>query len=496
MSTVKYVGESGRKNAGNLPLAKSRRWFTLFCITALAFSGCGDTAKPVVSPAQGSVFGYFGGPFEAPGSFTNKNAVAVFDHLGGQIQVTTLAGNSTSRAIAGTFSTADTGFLAITEDFATPTNTGGSVAPQNPPLTGAWAVEIVNAGTLANLLISSPGVVSPVQASPTAMVDDSACPNFPSAAQFNFVTVPVNSTTNPDIADYGTVGIATQGSAVTFTSQPYLVGAQAQTALTSTGACSVTPIGALTTYPFNPYGNGSLPTTDLISVGRSGLLVSQISQAAGFAPGAFGGGEGILGVMQPTSAVDPSALAGIQFNGFVYSPKNGVKQNTYDITALAATFGDHTGASPSCSVLQASLAANNGQGAGTVPVLPSANAIYGGEYLITTSGNPVNDPTGATGSENCDVAIDLGTQDSVNNGLFPNATIFIGSNFPPFSATNPWNCPGVCAASFPAAAVVGQVDQKYVIFVSASAGSTPPAVLPDNSASAIPQPVGIYLFQK
>jgi hypothetical protein len=97
------------------------------------------------------------------------------------------------------------------------------------------------------------------------------------------------------------------------------------------------------------------------------------------------------------------------------------------------------------------------------------------------------------------VAIDLGIEDSANHGLFPNATVFIGSSYPPFSAANPWNCFGttqVCALSFPAAAVVGKVQGQYVIFVVTSAASSPAAQLPNSQGSPLAQPVGIYLFQK
>jgi hypothetical protein len=97
------------------------------------------------------------------------------------------------------------------------------------------------------------------------------------------------------------------------------------------------------------------------------------------------------------------------------------------------------------------------------------------------------------------VAIDLGIEDPANNGLFPNATVFIGSSYPPFSAANPWNCFGttqVCAVSFPAAAVVGQVQGQFVIFVVTSAVSKPKAELPDGQGNLLSQPVGIYLFQK
>jgi hypothetical protein len=40
------------------------------------------------------------------------------------------------------------------------------------------------------------------------------------------------------------------------------------------------------------------------------------------------------------------------------------------------------------------------------------------------------------------------------------------------------------------------VQGKFVIFVSASGVSSPPAQLPDGSGSLSAQPVGIYLFQK
>jgi hypothetical protein len=194
--------------------------------------------------------------------------------------------------------------------------------------------------------------------------------------------------------------------------------------------------------------------------------------------------------------VDVGAVITAQYDGFIYAPLNGAHES-YDITVLASAFGDHAATSPACSTLQSSLTANSRQGSGNVPAPPSANSLYGGEFLTTTSTGTVNDPTGASGSENCDVVIDLGTQDSVSNGLFPNAKIFIGSNYPPFSASNPWTCAGTtCAVSFPAAAVVGKVQGRYVIFLVASAASNPSARLPDNFGNAAAQPVGIYLFQK
>ena len=486
-------------------LAPSKAVFAL----AIVFTavGCGQTAKPVTPASAGKVYSYFGGPFAVAG-ITSGNlfqAVATFDHAANQVGVSGFVVNQNSQVptgvLNGSFTAANTGFLSITENFAT--NGSGIMTAQNPPLTGAWAVEIQGAGALANLLNvnNAPGGAVTVSAAPTAMADNTACPDFPAAKSFLYVTVP-NAGQKKDAADYGATSISTQGSDVNFTTQPFLVGTAAQPGITVAGACSDTNLGALTAYPLNSFAAPS--NLDLVSIGASGLMVSSFSSGASSSSlGAFGGATGVLGVARPASPVDPHAIVGAQYNGFVFAPRNTASappnspSRNYDITMLASAFGDHPAGSQACSVLQNSLAANNGQGANTVAALPSANSLYGGEFLTTTSAGAVNDPTGASGSENCDVVIDLGTQDPANNGLFPNATIFIGSNFPPFSSTQQWNCSGaICAVSFPAAAIVGTVQGQNVIFMAASAVSNPAAQLPDGSGARLPQPVAIYLFQK
>jgi hypothetical protein len=468
---------------------------TMLLACAVVFSGgCGQTAKPVISPATGEVDSYFGGPFNVPGSNLYRS-VTTFDHAASQVGVSAFVKTSTAlvptQVISGGFTPASTGFLSITENFA-PSGTG-LLSPQNPPLTGAWAVEIAGAGALANFLnvTTSASTVS-VRAAPAAMAENAVCPNFPDLAGFLYVTVPDATKTTVDTADYGGVTLSSQGSAITFRTQPYLIGAPAPVGFNVTGGCSITNSGALTAYPLNSFGSSS--NIELISIGSSGILVSSFNTAgSGNSPGAFGGGTGVIGVAQPAGDVNVSAVVKAKYNGFLYAPLNRVPEN-YDITVLASAYGDNTATSQACSALQASLVANNGQGAGTVPVLPSANSIYGGEFLTATSSGNVNDPT--SGSENCDVVIDLGQQSSTASGVFPNATLFIGSNFPPFSISNPWTCGAVCAVSFPAAAIVGQVQGQYVIFVVASASSKPQAQLPDQFGSSPAQPIGIYLFQK
>ena len=469
------------------------------CVGVLGSGGCGQTATPVTSAANGQVDTYFGTPFNVTASDYGKSS-STFDHAKNQIGVSgfrsSQAAQQPTPIMNGTFARADTGFLDITENFA---NTGsGVLVAENPPCTGAWAVEIPGAGVLANLL-SLHSACSGISesAAPAAMADNAACPNFSTQTPFLYVTVPQTSRIG-DTADYGEVNITVQGSAVTFDAKPFLVGPVAQAVSTVTGGCSNSNLGALTAYPLNSFG---LPSNlDLIGIGASGFLVSSFSNASAAGTGAFGGGTGVIGVAESSKPVDVSAVVGAKYNGFFFAPLNtaplNIASQSFDITDLASSFGNHAATSLACSALQSSLMANNGQGAMTVPVLPSANTLYGGEFLTITSAGAVNDPSGTSGSENCDVAIDLGTQDSATNGLFPKATVFIGSTYPPFSSSNPWTCSqtgAICAVSFPATAVVGQLQGQYVIFVVASAASSPAAQLPDNSS---PQPVGIYLFQK
>jgi hypothetical protein len=472
-------------------------FFVLSVASALGGSGCGQTAPNLTPASAGKVNAYFGGPFSS-NSNNFSQSISTFDHSNGEINassfVSTIAGRVPSGVLSGTFASTPTGFTSITENFAT---VNAVLTAQNPPLTGAWAVEIPGAGALGNLLaVTMSGGVTSLQAAPVAIAENAACPNFPNTpSPFLYVTIPGTSA-GTDIADYGGVKISTEGSDVTLNAQPYLIGPTALTPSTVTGGCSQTYFGPLTAYPLNSFGTPA--NLELINIGQSGLLVSSYSSSTGISPGAFGGGTGVIGVAEPSSAVDVSAVVGAKYDGFFYAPQNNVPES-YDITDLASAFGDDAANSQACSTLQSSLAANNGQGANTVAVLPSANSLYGGEFLATAGSGAVNDPTGAHGSENCDVVIDLGIQDPANNGLFPNATIYISSNYPPFSAATPWECPSTgaaCAVSFPAAAVVGQVQGSYVIFVVASASSTPAAQLPNSSGIPIPQPAGIYLFQR
>jgi len=473
-------------------------------VLVLGSGGCGQTAKTVTAPSADSVHSYFGSPFPA-----YQNSGTNIDHTSNQVSLSTAPFGSPLPAVGGKFAAAPTGFLRVTENFlGVPDSQFQPPLVAGQPATGAWIVEIPGAGALANLLTVnaiSPVAVPATLAGPVAMAQNTACPDFPTTATFTYVSVPaVNTLGSISTADYGVVGINTLGSEVTFKAQPFLVGSLQQPISSVAGGCSDSFFGPITTSPINSVAQTSF---DRIALGTSGLLIDSFSASGTL--GAFGQNNtssGIIGVALPSDPVALSSVLSARYNGFIYTPQSqitAVVPLSYDATVLASSFGDKTANSPACSGLEKSLSGNHGQGSKLIAALPSANSLFGGEFLVTHNSTTTNDPSGADGSENCDVVIDLGKQDPNNNGLFPKATVFIGSNYPPFNSNNPWLCMGLaqgnglsCAVSFPAVAVVGQVQGRFVVFVGTSPQSTPPAQLPDAGGNLTPQPIGIYLFQK
>src|SRR5215471_16354757 len=177
------------------------------CFAVFSLSSCGQTAPPVTTPATGKVDTYFGGPFNVtinPVGTSNSS----FDHAANQIGVSAFVNNQNllvpTQVLSGTFTTADTGFLSVSENFAT---TSSGYGPQNPPLAGAWAVEIPGAGALANLLsVNATSIPATVSAAPVAMADNTACPIFAQGNTYLYVNVP-NPTTvsSTDTSNYGIV---------------------------------------------------------------------------------------------------------------------------------------------------------------------------------------------------------------------------------------------------------------------------------------------------
>ncbi len=225
-----------------------------------------------------------------------------------------------------------------------------------------------------------------------------------------------------------------------------------------TGSCAPTYFGNTTLVPGqttigNPglggnTGNSVTPQST-IGIGPSGLLLEDSG-----GEDAFGAGTGVVGLPKPSAALDTGALVGAQYLGFIYGA--GVYINTPPFTSgwssHLASFGFP--GTPACP----SFALN------------ASTSIYGGDF---PQSNGLDNPSASSnGFGNCDFAIDLGSQDPTNNGLYPNAKVWVGAKYTANSIGGNY--------SFSAVAIAGQLNGKYAIFV-----------LGDDST----QPWAIYLLQ-
>jgi hypothetical protein len=275
---------------------------------------------------------------------------------------------------------------------------------------------------------------------------------------------------------YGIVDVASKANAISFTNIQQFTAARAKVtsypdvtgnpaAITSiSGSCSPTFYGNTVSVPTqteitDPGVGETIASSAIVGIGPFGLLVENDGQTsnlvsnatyAGYEP-FLGSGTGAMGLPQPSAQVDTTGLMGAQYLGTIY----GGGSNTSNWTSLVASFG-FPSAPTSCP-----------SGSFLTPIL-------GGDF-------PGNDPTqspAGTGSGygNCDLVVDLGKQDATNNGLFPNATVYLGSTFA--GNTTKANY------SFPAVAVAGQLNGKYAVFVIGVDTTGTPS-----------QAWGIYLFQ-
>jgi hypothetical protein len=342
-----------------------------------------------------------------------------------------------------------------------------------------WAVELPNeAGGLVNL-----------QGMPfVPLVAAQACPSYSTASTFQFVTIPsyVGGPTgggtiapwNPQLdTAYGTVQIATTGDTVKFesihqftsngtqlTSYQDLPNSPAAVTAT-TGACSPTFFGNTISVPnpliiTNPGVGQTVTPGAIVGIGPSGLLLesnnSYGAEAANSQSSApyqpfLGAGTGAMGLPQPSASIDTSALMSAQYAGVIY----GGGTTGTDWTSLIASFGF------------SSMPSSCPSGIFTTP-------IYGGDFADNNPGSSAAQANGGFG--NCDTVLDLGAQDTSSNGLFPQATVTLYSGFGGNTTPLPH--------SFPATAIVGQLQGKYAIFL----------IGVDTSATPN-QAWGIYLFQ-
>ena len=337
------------------------------------------------------------------------------------------------------------------------------------PLTGNWAFELAGQ---AGGLVQLKGLPF------TPLVSANDCPDYSTAKTFQFVTLPAALITSSSLTygrgnyyawdslldtAYGSVDIGGSGDTVNFNNiKQYTISGTLLTSYADlsgtpsayssiTGACSQTFYGTNTiSVPVSiaitdPGSSETTTTQALVGIGSSGLLVESNGNGQFASSGNsvsveefqpfLGAGTGAIGLPKPSSAIDTTALTGAQYLGFIYgvgtlSSANG----QFSWSSVVSSFGFTSQPSTCSSVATA-----------------TSTMIYGGDF-------PNNDPSSATGGYgNCDVAIDLGTQDSSNNGLFPFATVYLGSSYTANTAGKTY--------SFPATAVTGQLNGKYAVFL-------------------------------
>lgn len=337
----------------------------------------------------------------------------------------------------------------------------------SPPKAGSFAVELAGqAGGLVQL------VGQPVDLL-VAAVD---CPNLTTAQTYQYLTIPgglIDSATAGPQADfwdpttdtaYGSVDISSNGVNVSFNNiQQHTLpsiggsGVPAQQPTSPvTGTCGPTiygntiTLGQLTvTNPGAP-GSNSTPTQGSVGIGPTGLLVEDNGSGGGILPGTspvlpydntLGAGTGAVGLPKPSSPVTTSAVIGAQYLGFVYG---------------AGVFSGNAGAPPNgwsshlASFGFSSVPSNCASVAASTSTL-----IYGGDF--PQSNGQDNPSAGSNGFGNCDLAIDLGTQDPSNNGSYPQATVWMGASYAANTTGKTY--------SFPAVAIAGQLNGKNAIFV-------------------------------
>jgi hypothetical protein len=340
-----------------------------------------------------------------------------------------------------------------------------------PGLLGSFAVELAG---------QAGGLIQMAGNSGRPLVAATQCPSS-TVQTYQFITIPEYAgfwlpATDPA---YGSVDIASSGSTVNFKNiLQYTLGSKLvpPVASTVTGACGPTTLGDITGVPSqfvitDPGVGAAVPPQAAIGIGSTGLLVEdngggEAANGQFIGINVFGAGNGAVGLPKPSGALDTATVIGQQYLGFVYGAGEatifgqGDSSITVPSSSHLASFGFPAATQQSkCSAFAAQT--------GTL-----VKGIYGGDFQQTKG---LDDPsTSPDGFGNCDFAIDLGVQDPSNNGLYPNATAWVGG-VGVGGAGYAGNIAGT-TYSFPAVAIVGQLNGKYAIFLIGTDSTQPWAI--------------------
>jgi hypothetical protein len=469
---------------------------TLLALTMNACSG-GSANIPAATASGPQLYmapAINGGTPTAASAYASSLSVFSVDHTALSFAQKTYALNSEQSGPQLTYSgdLASPGLARGLEELEL---TYASGTTYNQPQAGSgWAVELAG---------QSGGLAQLADESFVPLVPAVTCPSTTSTETFLFVTLPalllttgtgttgtVSGVWNPQIETaYGSADISANGSTVTLANIKQNIlpseggGTPANAPSSSvTGTCSSTLYGNTVAVPANPTitidPTGTITTSPqaLIGIGPSGLLVENNgTTGTSFSyENVLGAGTGAIGLPKPSQPLDTGSMTSAQYLGFFFGSglldvTGGFNQITNGFSS-AASFGFPAALQSSCSTIAAQT--------GTL-----VNGIYGGDFPVDTRpglpttglpnpGLPSVQSNGGYG--NCDFAIDLGAQDTSTNGLFPAATVYVGSGF----GTN------TTGYSFPAVAIAGQLNEKFAVFLIGT-----------DSAGTPNQAWGIYLLQ-
>jgi hypothetical protein len=422
-------------------------------VLGVSLIGCSSNNSPSIGTTKPQTLqNYFAPTSSAQPWLTNT--IDDVNHMYSQIQY---GDNGTYSKVltAGNFTVNQRGLriLGFTTQYAT--GVSQPVATYDPPVSGGFALEL--AGQAGGLIqpMQTPQSSAPQVVPVKPMVAAINCPNLSAAQTYLFITMLGYGGWNAatDTA-YGTVDISTDGTAVNFNNiaqftLPSAGGSGIPTqpsSATKSGICNSTSFGQLIAVPgqvvtTDPGGvNQSRPPQAQIGIGPDQLLVEDNGSATALNPvgapplasyeNVLGAGNGAVGLPRSSSPVDTGSVVDSQYLGFIYAAGDSSNLGSSHV----ASFGFP--ATPSaCSSVAAS----------------TSTLIYGGDFK---NDNP---SSSSDGFGNCDFAVDLGPQDFASNGLYRNATVWVGASYT-------GNTTGV-GYWFSAVAIAGQLSGKYAMFL-------------------------------
>ena len=271
------------------------------------------------------------------------------------------------------------------------------------------------------------------------LIPSESCPTIQGTAAYIFVSIPNAAWSDQNDVAYGAFQVSVTGQNWNFAGVTQFTLAGMSPSATATplpaGYCGLSTTGYSVTAASSPNDTPPVATVTM-GFGPSGLFVedngSEQSTPPGVVPSnSLGGGAGAVGVVQPAAQLNTSDVVGAKYAGFFYEPVATVFDTS--VVTQAVSFGC---AGASC------------------PAPPTSTSMVGGTF-------PNDDPSQAAKSN---LVIDLGPQDPTN-GLYPKAQLTVSG------------------VSFPAVAIVGNPEGKFVIY----------ALAKDTIRGL---PAALYLFQQ